>query len=188
MNRVFDEIIDYIFNFEKYLNDLLEGNRRIENLGLIGLVITFFGSLFSLSSRLDIGVIVSTLFILVNVVYATFVIGLLAIIGKENQISTPRIFWFFFSVGLFDIFVILFYPLSLFLRFLMPVIVLVIIVLKLYYLIKGIARFFKISRGTSLVALVSPYLLLLILIILLLTSSYITISGVLSDIESSIMF
>lgn len=188
MSRIFEEILKYLFNFKSYLNELLEGKTKIEVLGIIGLIFTFFSTLFILSSKLDVGIVLSTMVLVLNLIYAIFIIGLLGVIGKESKIPAYSVFWFFFSVGLIDIFVILLYPIMLLLGFLKPLIFFIVLVLKIYYLVVGNSKIFNISKGTSFLAILSPYVVVLIFFILMITSSYITISGIISDIENSLKF
>lgn len=188
MIKIFDELFKYLFNFEGYLKDLLENKTKIEVLGMIGLIFTFFSTLFMLSSRLDVGIITSIAVLLLNMIYTIFIIGLLLVIGKRNQVPSYNVFWFFFSVGLIDILVILSYPLTLVIGFLKPLILFTTFVLKVYYLIVGNSKIFNISKGTSFIALLSPYVVILIFFILIITSSYITLSGIINDIESILKF
>lgn len=170
-------VLDYFTNpagtIEKAVNNSLEA----EKLGIVGLVMMFFSTLFTSPSRIDTGVLLTLVYILLVIVYTVFIIGFAVSMGKKPIIDIPKVFWFLVSIGIVDALVILFFPLSLVAGWVMPLALGVVFFVKLYYLIGGISAIFRVSKSTALVIILSPYVIVGVLMLLFLVSSYITLSG-----------
>ncbi|MEN2997973.1 MAG: hypothetical protein ABDH28_02920 [Brevinematia bacterium] len=174
-------VIDYFLDPKRTIEKISNDSVEIEKLGIIGGISTFFASLFGLFSRIDIGILGASIYLLFALIYAVFVIGFSLVIGKKPSIDTPKVFWFLFSIGIIDLLVIIFFPISLLARWVMSIVVAVVFFIKLYYLITGISTIFRIPRSTAFLIILSPHILAGVILMLVLTSSYVTISGALES-------
>ncbi|MCS7299867.1 MAG: hypothetical protein RMJ37_07950 [Spirochaetia bacterium] len=181
-NLVYDAI-NYFTSPSEVTTRVLNDDIDIERLGIVGLVLTFFSVV--VSARIDVGFWIGFTFVVLAFTYAIFVIGFLMAIGRKPSIDVPKVFWFFFSVGIIDALVIAFLPLSALVGWLGSLLSVVALGLKIYYLMIGVSKIFNISRSFAFIVLFSPYVVILVVLVLLLISSYTTISGAL---ESMIEF
>lgn len=177
-NLVYDAI-NYFTSPSDITTRVSNNDIDIEKLGIVGALLTFFS--VAVSVRIDVGFWMGFAFIILAFVYAIFVIGFLMAIGRKPSIDVPKVFWFFFSVGIIDALVIAFLPLSLLVGWLGSILSLVTVGLKIYYLVIGVSKIFNVSRSFAFIVLFSPYVVILVVIVLLLISSYTTISGALES-------
>jgi len=183
---LFDDIISYVFSLNKYLNDLFSNKRRVELIGLLGLTFSFL-SYIILAGSLEIGLWLSVINLIVGVVYALLVIGTALVLSKVTELHPAQVFWFIFSVGIFDSIIILFIVFKFLYPPLFTLILLSVIILKIYYLIKGTSVVFNVSKSTSFIILISPYILVLIIFLISLIITYISLYRELYTIFSSVI-
>lgn len=181
LKEIIYSTLDYFLDPKGTIEKISKGHLPIEKLGIIGLFTMFFSFLFSYFSRIDTGIIGSTLFIISVIIYSIFIVGFSLAIGKKPSIDVPRIIWFLLSIGIIDIIIILLFPLSFIAKWILNISLIVVFFIKLYYLIMGISIIFRVSKSTAFLIILSPYIIIGIILLLTLISSYFAISGAIEE-------
>lgn len=181
MINIMNSILEYFLNprdtIERIANDSIE----IEKLAVIGTLSYLISTTITLFSRVDTGFLGSILVLISSIIYGIFVIGFALVIGKTPSISTPKVLCFLLSLGIIDLITITLFPISIVVSWILNLGILTIIALKIYYLIYGISRIFNIPKSSSILIILSPYIIFIIALIVFLFSSYTVISGALES-------
>lgn len=183
MIKIMYSILDYFLTPKKTIENIANDSIEIEKLAIVGIISYLIATTITFFSRVDTGLIGSTFFLISSIIYGIFIIGFALIIGKNPSISAPKILCFLLSLGIIDLIVVSLFPISLLANWILDIGILTTIFLKLYYMIYGTSKIFNIPKSSSLLIILSPYIIFAIIVILLLFSSYIVISGALESLN-----
>ncbi len=176
MKRVIDFTYKFFFNFREFLDEIQNDSSVLPTLGVVGIIVSYFSS-FLYSERIDVALLSPLLGIIVYFTFITFLIGIVILMGKKSVIETSNLLWFFFSLGLIDILWIVLWGLIAFVN-LKFFIFLVTFTWKLVYATIGLSRFINTSKGTALLIILSPTVIIGIILIIVLAIGYYSLQGI----------